>query len=60
MFIDPNPFPHLKQEQFAGLGKGEILFLDKSIPEDKKDWLRQEYKKWWEEREKWKFDHNRS
>lgn len=44
MWIDPIPFPYLKQEQFTGLGDGEIYFLDKTIPEEKKNWLREEYK----------------
>ncbi len=44
MWIDPIPFPYLKQEQFAGLGDGEIYFLDKTIPEEKKNWLREKYK----------------
>ncbi len=52
MFIEVKPFPYLKQDQFAGRGDGEIFFLDKSIPEEKKEWLRKEYKKWWDEREK--------
>lgn len=51
MLINPNPFPHLEQIQFAGLGNGEIVFLDKTIPEAKKEWLRQEYRKWWEEQQ---------
>ncbi len=47
MFIEVKPFPYLKQDQFAGRGDGEIFFLDKSIPEEKKEWLRKEYKKCW-------------
>ena len=50
MFIDPNPFPYLKYGQYAGTSDGNILFLDKSIPEEKKEWLRKEYKKWWKEK----------
>lgn len=52
MFFERNPFPYLKQEQYAGKGNGEIVFLDKTIPENEKEWLKTEYKKWWEEREK--------
>ena len=48
MFVDPNPFPYLRQDQFVGFGLGEIYFTDDSIPEDKKEWLRAEYKKWWD------------
>lgn len=51
MFIDANPFPYLEQKQFAGDGLGNIIFLDKSIPEEKKDWLRKEYREWWKKRE---------
>ena len=51
MFIEPHPFPYLEQGRFAGRGNGEIVFLDPEIPEEKKEWLREEYKKWWEERE---------
>ena len=56
MFIEPHPFPYLKPGQFAGRGNGEIVFLDKDIPEDKKEWLREEYKKWWDERQKERLD----
>lgn len=52
MFIEPNPFKYLKPGQYAGLGNGEIVFLDKDIPDEKKEWLKKEYKKWWEEKEK--------
>ena len=52
MFIDKNPFPYLEEGQYAGRGFGEIIFLDDSIPEEKKKWLRQKYKEWWEEEQK--------
>ena len=55
MFIEPNPFPYLKQEQFAGRGNGEIIFLDKTIPDADKEWLRREYKKWWDNRKEKRF-----
>lgn len=52
MIIDENPFPYLKPGQYAGRGFGEIVFLDDSIPEDKKEWLRKKYKEWWEKEKK--------
>lgn len=55
MFIDSNPFPYLERDQYAGTGNGNIVFLDDSIPDEKKDWLRQEYKKWWDKREEERF-----
>ena len=50
MLVDPHPFPYLKLGQYAGKGNGEIVFLDPEIPEEKKEWLREEYRKWWKER----------
>lgn len=55
MFIEPHPFPYLRQDQYAGRGLGEIIFLDPEIPEDQKEWLRKEYKIWWEERTEERF-----
>lgn len=52
MFLEKNPFPYLRQDQFAGDGEGNIIFLDQTIPADKKEWLKKEYMKWWNEREK--------
>lgn len=52
MIIDPKPFKYLEPEQYAGKGNGEIVFLDDTIPEDKKEWLKKEYKKWWNECQK--------
>ncbi len=51
MLTEPQPFPYLEQGQYAGRGDGEIIFPDPEIPEEKKEWLRIEYKKWWKERQ---------
>ena len=51
MYIEPHPFPYLKPGQYADLGNGEICFLHESVPEEKREWLRIEYGKWWKERE---------
>jgi hypothetical protein len=39
-----------RQLLYAGDGLANIIFLDKSIPEEKKARLREEYRKWWEKR----------
>lgn len=60
MFVETHPFPYLKSGQYAGRGDGTIVFLDKNIPDEKKEWLREEYKKWWDEREEEKMKNLKS
>ncbi len=51
MFIEPKPFPYLEQDQFVGNAVGDIVYFEDSVPEEKREWLRDEYKKWWKERQ---------
>lgn len=52
MIIDSDPFTLLEQWQYAGTGDGNIIFLDKSIPDEEKELIRVEYRKWWEKKQK--------
>ena len=52
MFIEKDPFPYLKSGQYAGLSNGEIVILDKTIPKDKVEQIKAEYKKWWKKRQR--------
>ena len=52
MYIEPYPFPHLKVGQYADLGNGEIIFFDESIDEKRREILREQYREWWNKKEK--------
>ena len=56
MLVDPHPFPYLKSGDYIGLAFGEIVILDKTMPEDKKNWIKAEYKKWWDEKQRQKWE----
>lgn len=52
-YYEREPFPYLRAEQYINMsGDGEIVITDHTIPKERIEWIKEEYRKWWKEREK--------